>query len=257
MAFRNAANSPHVSPARLLTWKAVRMVYAFIGLPMDATVDAVSQAVKARFPEVCPEDALPYHARDRGIVRGPLEPASSFRGRLLLWLEAWRGAGVGRALLDQLAGYLSPNACTIRLWTQIGVVYTLDSDGQFSVERAAGTWDWDGQTSLWARFWVLFYPQNDLPWARDGLWGDGGTWGTENETWGSTATTQEVASIRAIIDQWKPAGALCKNILIVFGEGAFDPTNASGLPDGTWGEYWDSASLGAHRSGDALYWKGV
>jgi len=234
------------------------MVYAFIGIPLDVIAEAATQALEARFPERCPEDALAYHGRDRGIVRGPLEPAASYRARLLLWIEAWRGAGVGKAMLDQIAGFLTPNACRLRVWTQGGVVYTREADGTFTVDRAVNPWDWDNRPELWSRFWLLIYSINGIPWARDGLWGDGGEWGTPEVTWGSSATVSEVESIRGIVDQWKPAAALCENILVVFNDAAFDPLDAGyPLPDGTWGEYWDSPSLLASRTDDAIYWKGV
>jgi hypothetical protein len=254
--FRTSAFN--LSPSRLRTDKAVRFVYSFIGIPLDTIAESATQALEARFPERCPEDALPYHGRDRGIVRGPHEPSASYRKRLILWLEAWRGAGVGKAMLDQVAGFLAPHATRIRLWTQVGVVYTLEADGSFRVERAVNAWNWDQRPELWARFWLLIYSANDTPWSRDGLWGDGGTWGTPEVSWGSTATVSEAETIRGIVDQWKPAAALCEHIMIVFNDAAFDPLDPLyPLPDGTWGEYWDSPSLLASRTHDALYWKGV
>lgn len=255
-SFRTTATN--VSPARLRTSKALRMVYAFIGLPLDCIAEAAYQATRARFPEVAPEDALLPIGRDRGIVRGPAEPATSYRARLLLWLRSWRGAGVGKAMLDQIAGYLTPNACRLRIWTQIGVVYTREADGTFSISRAASAWNWDQRPELWSRFWLLIYPTAGLPWAHLGTYADRITWGDpETSTFASTATQQEAQSIAAIVDQWKPAAALCQNILIVFNAAKFDPAIASDLPDGTWGEFWDTPSLSASRSREVLYWKGV
>jgi hypothetical protein len=250
----------NLSPARLRTAKAARLVYSLIGIPLDALAEGADQATRAGFPDECPEDALPYLGRDRGILRGPEEPAPSFRVRLKLWLEAHRGAGVGRAMLDQIAGYLTPKACRVRIWTKVGVVYTREATGAFRVERAPnGTWDWDGQAALWARFWVILYSVNGIPFARAPRWGSGGTWGSRpGLTWGSSATVAEARSIRSIIDEWKPALSRCQNVLIAFDDTLFAPTDTSPpLPNGTWGEYWDTPSHSANRDRRALYWKGV
>lgn len=251
-----------LSPPRLRTTKAARMVYALIGLPLDMIAEAAKQATLARFPSYCPEDTLPLHGRDRGIRRGPLENVAAYRTRLLLWLDAWRSAGVGRGLLDQLAGYLSPQTCRVRIWTQIGVIYTREADGTFAISRATrGLFNWDGQTSLWARFWLIIDSIGGVPWSRDGTWGDGEVWGEGvGLTWGSTATIDQVETIRAIIADWKPAQSVCKNIIISFDASAFAPTDASPpLPDGSWG-HWSKNVSGVQvpaRDDRAIYWGGV
>lgn len=258
-----------LSPARLRTAAAARFVYALIGTPLDAIAEAANQATKARFPSLAPDDALAYHGRDRGIVRGTAEAAESYRARLLLWIEAWRGAGIGRGMLDQLAGFILPKVATIRIWTQVGVVYTRAKDGTFTIERATGGgWNWDGQTSLWARFWVIFYSpivggvlEPGAPWDRDGTWGDGEVWGSDpHATWGSTATIEEVTAIRGIVDDWRPAPSVCKNIIVAFDSTIFDPGDtAPPLPDGTWG-HWGRYVSGARRAARdprAIYWRGV
>lgn len=259
-SFRDAAW--RMSPPRLRATKAAKMVYSFIGLPLDMITQAAEDSVRVRFPDQCPVDALPYHGRDRGIPRGPLEAATNYRLRLLRWLEIWKGAGVGRAMLDQLAGYLSPRSTRMRIWTQVGVVYTREADGAFSVQRVArGLWNWDGQTSLWARFWLIIDSVGGVPWNRDGTWGDGDVWGDSlSATWGSTATIDQVLSIRGIIDTWKPAASVCKNIIISFDAAAFATSDTSPpLPDGLWGNW--SKNVGGvqvpSRDSRAIYWNGV
>lgn len=252
----------NVSPARARTAKAARMVYSFIGLPLDIIAGMADQAVKARFPELAPEDALSHIGRDRGIIRGPQEPATSYRARLLLWIETWRNAGVGRAMLDQIAAFLTPNAVRLRIWSQVGMVYTREADGSFGIEHvAADLWNWDGQTSLWARFWVVIYSVGGTPWTRVAKFGDrAGTTigGRPGLTMSSSATVAETRSIRGIVDEFKPAPSKCQNVIVSFDADAFAPTDAAPpLPAGTWGEYWDTASLSANRDRRALYWKGV
>ncbi len=252
MSFRQTAWN--LSPARLRTSKAAKLVYAFVGLPLDILAEAADQATKARFPEFCPPDALPYHGRDRGIVRGLLEPAVSYRARLLLWRDSWRAAGVGRSMLDQIAGFLLPNATGIRLWSQVGIIYNRAADGTLDISRFPGLWDWDGLTSLWARFWILIDSIDDVPWSRDGTWGDGELWGDDPEsTWGSTASRAEVQAIRGIIDTLKPAGSVCKNVLVVL------DVAAMAVPNGTWA-HWSKNVAGVQvpaRAPQAIYWDGV
>lgn len=259
--FRDAAWT--LSPARLRTTRAAQMVYAFIGYPLDVLCQAAKEAVSARFPGQCPEDALSYHSRDRGITRGPGETTDSFRARLGRWLDVWRGAGVGRAMLDEIAAFLTPRTCRIRIWTQAGIVYTREADGSFTIDRVAtGLWNWDGHPELFARFWVVIYSTGGVPWSRDGTWGDGEHWGdgAPTATWGSTATTTEVAVIRQIIADRKPAASICPKVIISFDAAAFAPSDtAPPLPDGTWAHY--SKLVGGvkvpARDSRAIYWQGV
>jgi hypothetical protein len=255
-SFRNTAYK--LSPARLRTLVAAKLVYSFIGVPLDALAEASDQATKSRFPELAPEDALLPLGRDRGILRGPLEPAASYRARLLLWLAAWRGAGVGRAMLDQIAGYITPAVARLRIWTQRGVVYTRDIDGTLTIERVGNmVWNWDDDSDLWARFWVVIYSINDSPWARSPVWGSPGhTWGEDpTVSRGSTALLTDVQSIRAIVNEWKPAASRCEKIIVSFTETIFNPGDA--MPDGGWGNYVDPVTHTAHRNRFAIYWRGV
>jgi hypothetical protein len=114
---------------------------------------------------------------------------------------------------------------------------------------------------LWARFWVIIDSAGGVPWSRDGTWNDGELWGDDpSASWGSTATIEQVQAIRAIVDDWKPAASVCKNIIVSFDASAFDTGDtAPPLPDGTWGP-WSKNSGGvqvAARDSRAIYWDGV
>lgn len=253
----------NLSPSRLRTYWASRLAYAFIGYPLDIIAEAAREAARVRFPTYCPPDALPYHGRDRGIARGPGESEDAYRARLLSWRSTWNGSGVGRAMLDEIAAFLTPAAARLRIWTQTGVVYTRETDGTFVVTRVSPTlWNWDGRADLYMRFWVVIYSVGGVPWSRDGTWNDGEHWGDNatTSTWGSTATQNDVAGIRAIIDSRKPAQSVCTNIIISFDSAAFSPTDSSPpLPDGNWANF--SKNVGGvqvpSRDDRAIYWQGV
>ena len=138
------------------------------------------------------------------------------------------------------------------------------ADGTRSVAINKANWDWDSDPYAlvrWSRFWVVIYP-NGL-WSPGPNWGDAGfVYGTPGQTWGTTATTDQVASVQAIVSDWKPAGTRCVNIIVAFDNASFDPATArdgSGLPDGTWGrwgKYVGGVAVPA-RLATARYWDGV
>lgn len=242
---------------------AQKFVYA-LTLPLDAEIEALTLAVQARFPWLAPDDALPYIGRDRGLLRGPDEPRASYVARLLGWIDAWRSAGAGSSLLDQIAAYLTPHAVRIRLVTDRGVWYTREADGTFSVtheDPALWVWDTSPQTR-WARFWVVIYPPPGL-WTEGPTWGDsalwGGAWGSPGYTWGSTATPNQVQAIRALVKLWKPGFAKCENIIIAFDDESFGKLSA-GLPAGEYGSHAKDNGSGIWvpaRLVTARYWDGV
>lgn len=260
VTFRDVAR--RWSPARLLTDQAQRFVYAVLGLPIDGIAQAAKDAAHQGLVTDCTDDALPSHGRDRLLVRGPDEPRSSYVARLLGWLEAWRSAGAGASMLDQIAAYLTPHAVRMRIITNNGLWYTRETDGTLTIEQHTGAFDWDGSTAAWARFWLVIYPPSTL-WQPGPTWGDstlwGGAWGSPGYTWGSTATPNQVQTIRALVKQWKPGFAKCMNIIIAFDPASFSPTSGD-LPAGQYGPWADDDGTGTWvptRLASARYWDGV
>jgi hypothetical protein len=236
-------------------------VWFSLGLIVDAFLERLRQGALARFPEYCPPDALKYHGRDRKIVRGIQETDAAFAERLIRWLDDHKVRGNPYALMEQLRAYCGGNIM-VRTVDRRGNWFTIAADGTKSAVLKTGNWDWDdGGTERWARFWVIIYSLNGTPWSVSESWGSttlwsSGVWGTPGATIGTTATVEQVASVRSIIREWKPEGTKCEWIIIAFDDADFNPTNPD--PDGYW-ENWSrlvGSAQRATRLATARYWKG-
>lgn len=236
-----------------------RALYA-LALLKDAAAERVRVGVLARFPlaGATAEDALLEIGRSRGIVRGPNEPEAAYCERLRRWLDDWRIAGSPWSILEQVRAYCSPHAVRARIFTNRGDCYTIDRDGTRSRVRDTA-WDWDGDASRWARWWLVIYPDAGQPWDRPGEYGTDHDWGAAPFTWGSTADATDPIALRRIIATRKPRGSRCDFIIVCFADAHFDPAEPSTLPDGTWGKVskLDSGSLVPARFQDAAYWPGA
>lgn len=169
--------------------------------------------------------------------------------RLKAWLDDRKTAGNPYTLMQRLAEYLGDGPW-FRTVDNSGNWYERAADGTRSALLRQANWDWDGDAAAWARFWVIVYDFR----AAESTWGSG-TWG-DGGTWGSTASSDEVATLKAIANDWKPAGTTCVNIIVALDDASFDPTAPE--PDGTWG-HWSENSGGtqvATRLGTARYLDG-
>ena len=226
----------------------------------DLSLEALTQGVQARLPLTGTPTALPRIGRDRQIRRGFAETDDAYAQRLLTWLDDWRHAGSAWALMRQVRGYVWPFVPRMRVISNLGVFWTLNPDDTKERTRVLD-WDWDsnsgGDPDLWARIWLVIYASG-TPWVRDGTWNDGEAWnGRPEETWGSTATPEQVAAIQALTEDWKAAHELCVSIMIAFDDDLFDPADNTTYPtDGLWGH--NSKIVGGvsvpARDDRAIYW---
>lgn len=236
-------------------------VLASLSLMADDFAARAKNALLARFPDYAPDDAaLAALGRDRRIVRGINEPAAAYAARLKRSFDDLQRRGSPFALLEQLRAYLQA-ACVIRTVDQRGNWCTIDAAGVLTRSNDVGNWDWDGaaDSPAWARFWVIIYPVGGVtPWAETGLFGAAGAV-AESDTLGTTATPDQVAQLRSIVRDWKPAGTKCEWIIISYDAALFAPGDAPGVaPDGLWGG-WSKVvgdTLVASRSPDARYFSG-
>lgn len=245
-----------------------------LGYTVDALKDAFTDRLRlgllARFPqngpngETAPSDALTALGRDRRVIRGINESDASYALRLLKWLDDRQIAGNPFTLMKKLSEYTGPGPA-FRTVDVRGNWFSRAADGTQTflldggVGGGSGTpWDWDGTSPVqanWSRFWVIIYPNGLwVPWN----WGSGRNWGDTNLTWGSTATPDQVATVKFIVNDWKPAGTKCMNIILAFNNADFDPVGLVGLPDGHW-PLWAKESGGVSvpaRNTNACYWDG-
>lgn len=210
----------------------------------DALGARQQMGTQAKWPNFAPADALAYIGRDRLIVRGPDESEAAYEARLIRYLSDHRVRGNPWALMEQIRGYCSPHAIKVRTVDEHGNWRLIDSDGTRSVVKG-DDWDWDSSalTDAWGRFWLIIEPASlSDPWAAGPDIGDvdlwGGAIGTPGFTIGSTATPNDVSSVRSIVKAWKRAGVKCLNIIICLRSGQFVPAS-SGNPDGSpsWANY--------------------
>jgi hypothetical protein len=255
-----------ISPPWLRREWGEKYLYA-PGVLVDGVTEWMLQGVRARFPQKGTPTALGAIGRDRRIVRGFAETDAAYQVRLLKWLDSWRIAGNPVAMLEQLAGYLSPFEVRIRTVSHKGTWFTREPDGTIEIHRKQGNWDWDGEPpQKWSRFWVIIYP------LASGVFTEGPSYNTAQlygggyglaptATRGTTATIEQVVAIRQLVREWKPAGTRCIKIIIAFDAASFDPTDPPGapLPDGLWGN--DAKVVAGtyvpSRLSTARYWAGT
>lgn len=242
-------------------------VAASLALMADDFAARARLALISRFPSYAPDDAaLAAMGRDRLIVRGINEPSAAYAARLTRAFDDHRTRGNPFAMLRQLRAYLQTD-CVVRTVDRRGNWYTIAEDGTESTTINAANWNWDGGAlSSWSRFWVIIYPtggdalgRGARPWAVSGNWGDAdlygdGLFGHADLTFGTTATTDQVAAVRQIIRDWKPAGSICEWVIVAFDAATFTPAGATN-PAGAWGN-WSNGTGGPVRLASARYWRG-
>ncbi len=246
-------------PKLLPSW-LVGEVTSSLALMWDDFHARARLALLARFPSHTPtEETLAAIGRDRRIIRGINEPAAAYAARLVRAPDDHRTKGNPYTMLEQLQAYLQA-PCVVRTVDVRGNWFSIDGDGVKSSSLDTGNWGWDGiDGRKWSRFWVVIYPVDGVtPWAKAGkigsatIWGNGKI-GQPQQTIGTTATRDQVASVKSIIREWKPAGTKCEWIIIAFDAATFTPAGATD-PNGEWGNWSDGAGQPVRLS-TARYWR--
>lgn len=155
-----------LAPPWLSKGNAEKLLYDF-GLCGDALLEKLNQANRARMPGQGTSTALVFIGNDRVIPRGPFESDHDYARRLPKAFEAWQRAGARRAVLSQVAAYLSlTNTVGPGLIAAIvggnqptwDIYYSGADVGTPPVHVVTpGSFDWDGHMSRWWRAWLVIY----------------------------------------------------------------------------------------------------
>lgn len=241
--------------------ESTRIQYS-LDLVLDAAMRRTYLGMLARYPDAAAElgieGALEAIGRDRRTLRGlGPETDASYATRLKRWLHDAKKRGSPFMLMQKLQEYIAAGS-SFRTVDARGNWFSRSATGVETYTLNTGNWNWDStvpSSPQWARFWVIIYP--GTRWSHSANWGSGQLWGDTERTWGTTATPSEVAGVRGIVADWKPAGTRCQNIIIAFDPASFNP--ASPEPDGTWGKP-HKVVAGVHvpsRLTTADYWDGT
>jgi len=161
-------------------WLRNRWIGTFLeafAVVQDEAIETLGQGVRLGHPLRCDPSALPVISRDRGITIYPTEPIDSKRARLADWWNLHRQRGTHQGELRNLAPYFLPATPLMRIVHQNGsgtraTWHTLDSSGVYTIHKAEpSNWNWDGQTSKWARWWAILYYETALAWGEPAIWG--------------------------------------------------------------------------------------
>lgn len=165
----------------------------------DAALAAAKLAVKARFPSLAPDDALPYLAAERRIERGHQYTIAQFREQIVNAWDAWSLAG-----------------------TKDGLVAALRTAGfrNFMIVQNYET-PMDGNPDHWWKFWIVVWPPFPWPFNPTLTWDPGLPW-DPGLTW--PGVPQEwVERVKQVVRLWKPAHAICANLVVHSSGLTWDP----------------------------------
>ena len=239
LRFRDQITAEGVVPRWLRGFYSMPFLYS-IGVHIDWLADLLVDGVLLRFPGQC-AGASPYISRDRSMIRGPEETEAQFAERARWWQQDARIKGSPVSVLRQLQAFLTPHAPRIRLVTNRGRYIEISTTGTISWGDMA--WNWDGNTNLNTRFWVLIWPpatlwQNDGVFSSPGLIGDGGVIG-------STASRAMVLGVQHVIRECSSDNSRHMGTIVIFNDALWQTQQ----PDGTWNRQ-------DRRNPSASYWPG-
>jgi hypothetical protein len=190
--------------------------YAF-GLVKQGFLQAAKNAIKARFPELAPGDALDPIGETLQIERAFARDDNEYIAMLMRAWASWGEAGTRPGMMDVL--------------THAGRLLDVD------VKEA---WDWNDGNPSW--FFTVTCaaptPWNTDPLA-DGQWQDPGTW-NDGGVWAGGIPVVDRARLKALITKRKPTHSVCAAVIVVLRPGDLFYDINSGTYDS--GETYDDAA---------------
>lgn len=188
------------APPWLQDERAQSLLYVF-GLIKDAYIEATKRALKLRFTDTAPGDALDAIAGNYDLERGFITDDVQFRAMLKQAWAIWDKAGTEESILAALA--------TLNI-TNVAVMENKE-------------WNAQGTPSHWWKFWLVIKTPHPVVSGDDA----------------PTATTlgaNLVRSLPGVIDKWKPANEYAYVVIVISGKLWADPIDPWTWGDGTtWG----------------------
>lgn len=260
-----------------------RLMYTF-GACVDILMERRVQGTNAHIPTRAVGTSLREIANDRLLVPGLTEPDASLQVRTQHAFETWQLAGLPRAALGQILGYLltlTPKVRTVATrydpstypptrvsssWNTYPVGRNLAAEPvpSYCLAGGNGDLDWDslspvtGSFGSWGAWFVLYSVAPNAWVAIDGKWGSAGKWG-DGFGWGVDKTTNFFRTITLfIIGTFKPANVWVRDVVVSFDAALFDPSQPAGggvNPDGRFAN-WSKVVNGvrvASRFSNARY----
>lgn len=180
------------------------------GLLKDGLREAMKLAVKARFPGLAPGDALDLVGHTLQIPRAFAKNDAQYVSALLNGWATWKQAG-----------------------TVPGMTAVLTAAGLTGVQIKEAWYWFDGLPNYYFTIVASWPgPWNTDPLA-DGTWGSAGTWGDAG-LWAGGIPVVDRARLKARINKWKPARAVCATVIFPLTGGYWGDGSVWGS-DGTWG----------------------
>ena len=196
-------------PAWLQTVNGLKLATGF-GSVLDSYWERAKSAAMCALPLFCPDDALYWHAINRGVERWPGESVASWRSRIVSAPKDMLWVGTDRGVI----GALAPLGMTAVIVRDAGIAY------------AGGTWissPWvhDG-TSQWARQWVIV---TGHPWTLEyvtrtdinAAYATAALYGATGKAAGISASLVELDVLRRIVRKWSAAVVETRVLVVMRG----------------------------------------
>lgn len=204
---------------RWLRTPTAELLLDAIGVQLDSLEQGARDAAKCAHVEVCPEDAVSYHAAARRLEQYPDESLSAWRARVAAAWFALHWLGTAKGIEDAFAALG---------WTGAKVYGAHDAPPGWWVSAWppaprnpkpswwVGAWPVaHGDTQWMSRFWVVLDAPGPWGWTASSAWGSKDWAGF---VWGITGATEaQVRLLRRIVERWRPAHEICDGILVNFG----------------------------------------
>ncbi len=179
------------------------------GATKDTELLLLKDAVKVRWPQTGPDDALTLQGRDRVLLQAPVESNEAYRVRLESAHDLWLWGGTHTGIIDRFTPYdYDPIDNRVHVYNNCEIV-------------------WDSNFDWFSRVFILL----ELGWwAIDGAWDDPGGDYDDGSLWDSNMTITDADYLRKSIRAWKSDPSYPVVIGIPLGGGSI-------TDDGLWDSY--------------------